>query len=71
MINILKYEKVKNNYIDRGFYILNDDGEYLVAFENNKEDEYVVIHKFAFDDRIETIQLFYEEVEELFKEIFK
>jgi len=67
----MNYENVKLNYINRGFTILNDDEEYLIAYEVNKEEKYVVLHRYsAIENNMATIQLFNEELVELCK-IFK
>jgi hypothetical protein len=45
---------------------LNDDDEYLIAYEDNKKDRYVILYKFVIgNDHTEIVQLFYEELEQL------
>jgi len=64
----MDYEDAKLNYINRGFIILNDDEEYLIAYEVNKEEKYVVLHRYSVvENNMATIQLFNEELVELCK----
>ena len=64
----MDYENAKLNYINRGFIILNDDEEYLIAYEVNKEEKYVILHRYSVvENNMVTIQLFNEELVELCK----
>jgi len=64
----MDYENAKLNYINRGFIILNDDEEYLIAYEVNKEEKYVILHRYSvIENNMVTIQLFNEELIELCK----
>jgi len=64
----MDYENAKLNYINRGFIILNDDEEYLIAYEVNKEEKYVILHRYSvIENNMVTIQLFNEELVELCK----
>jgi len=67
---MLSYEDVKDIFIDRDYTFLNDDGDYLIAYEKCDEEKYIMIHKFSVcDDHIETVQLFHEELVGLCKEL--
>jgi len=59
----MDYEDAKSNYINRGFTILNDDEEYLIAYEVNEEEKYIVLHRYSVvENHMATVQLFNEEL---------
>lgn len=55
------YNAERNKFIDQGFSILNDDGEYLLVYKVHKQYELVELQKFC-PDGVGIISLDFSEV---------